>query len=287
MMVRLTTKDQKREVIFDNVSYVLNELDLGSAEAAISTIKGINQVGEYLNSSTIGTRDISITGYVLADSIEEMRQKKRDLIKLVNPLNSFYLVIDQYKLNCVSLDTVKFAAATHENNSQLAKFVLSAKAVNPCFELMNEKTIKVALWKGMFCLPFTVSPSKPFVVGVREPEKISTIKNEGDIATGMVVEFIAKREIKKPYIFNMNTREEIKINKTLKAGEIVRVNTNYGNKTVRGVLNDEETNYFKYLDINSSFIQLESGENLFRWGAETNESSLEVNIIYSPKFLGV
>lgn len=89
------------------------------------------------------------------------------------------------------------------------------------------------------------------------------------------------------YLLNLNTREQIKINKTLSKGEVIRVNTNYGKKTVFGTVDGEETNYFSFLDLDSTFIQLEVGGNEFRWGADSNESNLEVNIIFSPKYLGV
>lgn len=286
-MVSLRTKDETKEIHFDNKFYTLNELEIEAAEVDLSTSKGIKQIGEYLNSTTIGTRDISITGYILADNAEQMRQRKRDLIVLVNPLNSFYLVIDNYKLQCNSIDTVKFAVAHYENNDKLSKFVISATATNPCFEYLEETVVKVALWKPAFKFPLILKANEPFIVGAREPSKIATINNNGDIDTGMVIEFVAKGEVTNPYLFNLNTREEVKINKTLQAGESIRINTNYGTKTVIGETGTETLNYFKYLDINSSFMQLQTGENQFRWGADINENNLEVNIIFSPKYLGV
>ena len=45
-MVSLRSKDGVKEIIFDNVIYTLNEMDLGTADAELSTFKGINQVGE-------------------------------------------------------------------------------------------------------------------------------------------------------------------------------------------------------------------------------------------------
>jgi len=56
---------------------------------------------------------------VFADSQEEMRIRKRDLIKLVNPLDTFDLVVDGYRLSCVASDTVKFAVARYENYNRL------------------------------------------------------------------------------------------------------------------------------------------------------------------------
>jgi hypothetical protein len=286
-MVSLRSKDGAKEIIFDNVIYTLNEMDLGTADAELSTFKGVNQVGEYLNHTTIGTRSISIVGYVFADSQEEMRVRKRDLIKLVNPLDTFDLVVDGYRLSCVASDTVRFAVARYENNNKLCKFMLSAEAVNPCFVPLDETTIKVALWRAVFKFPLVLQANEPFIVGVREPSKIANIQNSGDIETGMLVEFVAKGEVSNPYLLNLNTREQIKINKTLSKGEVIRVNTNYGKKTVLGTIDGEETNYFSFLDLNSTFIQLEVGENEFRWGADSNESNLEVNIMFSPKYLGV
>ena len=286
-MVSLRSKDGAKEIIFDNVIYTLNEMDLGTADAELSTFKGINQVGEYLSHTTIGTRAISIVGYVFADSQEEMRIRKRDLIKLVNPLDIFDLVVDGYKLSCVASDTVKFAVARYENNNRLCKFMLSAEAVNPCFVPLDETTIKVALWRAVFKFPLVLKADEPFIVGVREPSKIANIQNNGDIETGMIVEFVAKGEVSNPYLLNLNTREQIKINKTLSKGEVIRVNTNYGKKTVFGTIDGEETNCFSFLDLDSTFIQLEVGGNEFRWGADSNESNLEVNIIFSPKYLGV
>lgn len=217
-----------------------------------------------------------------------MRSRKRELIKLINPLKNFYFIQDDYKLNCIALDTIQFASAHYENNSKLAKFVLSARALNPCFELVNETTIKIALWKAAFHFPLVLQADKPFIMGVRTPSKIAAISNSGDIQTGMIIEFIAKGEVSNPYLFNLDSREQVKINKTLQAGEQIRINTNYGEKSVFGkVGNAEEENYFRYLDYNSDFLQLQPGANNFRWGADENENNLEVNIIFSPQFLGV
>ena len=165
--------------------------------------------------------------------------------------------------------------------------MLSAEAVNPCFVPLDETTIKVALWRAVFKFPLVLKADEPFIVGVREPSKIANIQNSGDIETGMIVEFVAKGEVSNPYLLNLNTREQIKINKTLSKGEVIRVNTNYGKKTVFGTIDGEETNCFSFLDLDSTFIQLEVGGNEFRWGADSNESNLEVNIIFSTKYLGV
>lgn len=48
-----------------------------------------------------------------------------------------------------------------------------------------------------------------------------------------------------------------------------------------------ETDYFRYIDVDSTFMQLAIGDNMFRYDAASGVNSLEVSIFYSKEFLGV
>ena len=41
------------------------------------------------------------------------------------------------------------------------------------------------------------------------------------------------------------------------------------------------------IDLDSTFLKLEVGDNLFRYDAEENINNLEVNIYYNPNYLEV
>ena len=71
------------------------------------------------------------------------------------------------------------------------------------------------------------------------------------------------------------------------AGEVIKVNTNIGSKKITKVLSGVETNILNYIDLNSVFLQLDVGDNLFRYDAEENLNNLEVSIYYNPYYLGV
>ncbi len=125
------------------------------------------------------------------------------------------------------------------------------------------------------------------IMGLREPSLIVNVYNNGDVKCGLKIEFRAKGSVKNPSLFNVNTREYIKINKTMAAGEIINVNTSYGHKKIESELNGVKTNIMNYLALPFYFLQLDPGDNLFRYDAEENLNNLEVNIFFTPQYLGV
>ena len=123
--------------------------------------------------------------------------------------------------------------------------------------------------------------------GLRKPSLIVDIYNKGAVATGIRIVFKATATIKNPSLINVDTQQYFKINKTMVAGEEVVIDTNVGKKKIRGYLNGVEYNYFKYIDFGSKWLQLEVGDNLFRYDAEENMNGLEVYIYYYDRFLEV
>jgi len=89
MKISLKNYDETRSLTFDNKTYVLNEKDLGSAGVSLSTFNGSSQIGSMVISRVIGTRDISLIGYILGNSEADMLAKKRYLQSVVSPLQNF------------------------------------------------------------------------------------------------------------------------------------------------------------------------------------------------------
>ncbi|MEA4894231.1 MAG: phage tail family protein [Oscillospiraceae bacterium] len=285
-MIRIRNSAGTKEIIFDNQCYTLNTKDLGAANAKLTSSNGINQVGEYISHTAIEGRNINLIGFILADTDTEMEFRKRDLFNIVNPLENFYLIVDNTKLTVKSTDTVKFAVNQYENNKRLVKFNLKGYCANPCFEPLEETHINVALWRPMFHFPLITTT--PIIMGLKEPRLIANVLNNGDIETGMVIEFRAKAALTNPSLMDLNTYKKIKLNKAMVAGERIVIDTNYGRKTITGYIGSTATNYFSYLDLdNSDFLQLITGNNELKYDADTNMDNLEVSITFIPKYLGV
>ena len=103
----------------------------------------------------------------------------------------------------------------------------------------------------------------------------------------MVIEFKAVGAVQTPSLINLNTQEFLKINRVMQAGEVITVNTNQGNKKITSELNNRTTNIFNELSFDSTFLQLDLGDNLFRYGAESDLNNLEIDVYYNPRYLGV
>lgn len=71
------------------------------------------------------------------------------------------------------------------------------------------------------------------------------------------------------------------------AGDVVEINTSYGSKRARLTRQGVVSNVYRYLDVDSTFMQLDVGDNVFRYNADTGLDNLECSIYFSPKILGV
>lgn len=284
-MLKLTNLDMTKEIVFNNQAYVLNEKDLGKADITLSTFQGNNQIGVQVTGRVMNTRDISIVGFVLADSEEQMLQRKRSLQKIASPFEDFYLVVGDYKIRVSANSSIEYSSNYYENNKFLSRFLLNGTCANPCFTKLNAITVPVAFWKEGFRFPLRMSAAKPVVMGYRQPSQIKMIENTGETDIGLKIKLTAKvNDIQNPYIMNLLTQEKLVLNCVMAEGETIEINTNYGEKAV---IQNGNTDYFYKVDLDSDFLQLHIGENYLRYGADTFEDNLEIDIEYLPQYLEV
>ncbi len=125
-------------------------------------------------------------------------------------------------------------------------------------------------------------------MGHRVSNLIVNINNTGAVECGMRIQFKALATVINPSLFNINTREFIKINKTLNAGDVLECTTEFSNKRIEMIRNNgSRENVFNWIDLDSEFLQLEPGDNLLRYNADSGIDNLEVAIYYTPLYLGV
>ena len=130
-------------------------------------------------------------------------------------------------------------------------------------------------------------PPGGVVFGLRQPSLIVAIDNAGAVSVGMKIVFKANGTLTGPMLIDVETQKYFKVNKTMQAGERIEIDTAIGQKKIQGILNGVKSNYFKYRDLDSEWLQLDVGSNLFRYDADANAGNLEVFIYYSNKYLEV
>lgn len=122
---------------------------------------------------------------------------------------------------------------------------------------------------------------------MRQPSLIVAINNSGAVDVGMKIVFKANGTLYGPSLINVDTQKYFKVNKTMQAGEEIMIDTIIGEKKIQGTLNGITLNYFKYRDLDSEWLQLKVGDNLFRYDADENVENLEVYIYFNNKYLEV
>ena len=272
----------------DNSELVLDEADLGTVEGTHHSYKYVSQVGVYIDSTTLEQRVVAISGWVIGNTYDELKANKAVLNKLINPLHMVEVVVqDKYKLDFKPDFSVKYSASYEENNEVLCKFLIQGTCADPMFTTKDKQTALIASIIPKFRFPLVIPQNKGILMGLREPSLLATLNNGGDIDTGLLITFSCTSTVTNPSLLNVDTREFIKINKTMSAGEQIIVSTGSGEKYIKGIVSGEESNYFKYMDFDSTWLQLHTGENILKYDADDNVDGLEVLISFLPKYLEV
>lgn len=287
------TKNQE-ELVLDMVStpdFILKSVDWGSVKGTHHSYKYVNQIGESVENTSLGTRPIKIEGWVVATNESNMTLLKRKLNSFVNPQEAITILYKKYKINFVPDETVKYSVNAAENNEFFCKFQIDGTAPNPLFFDDFETTSAFVTTAPTFHFPMVLSQSLPdggLTFGKRTASLIVNLVNEGSVPVGMKIVFKANGTVVNPSLINVNTQEEFTIDKTLVANEEIEITTNIGEKSIKGKIgNNDYTNYFMYKNVDSSWLQLEIGDNLFRYNAESGIDNLDVFIYFYNQYLEV
>lgn len=272
-------------------NYILSDVDWGNIQSTHHQYKYVNQIGVYVTGTSLETRDVAITGWIVAKTEQQMTERKKVLNRFVNPQQRIELVYNKYRIYFHPNGSVRYGVSIPENNEVICKFKIEGLAADPLFRSEKDNKVSAATTIGMFRFPMIlndITMNPPSVVfGLRQPSLIVDVYNGGDVATGMKIVFKALGTLYGPRIVNVETQEYFKINKTLIAGETIEVNTSIGEKKIIGDVGGIRSNYFKYRDLDSTWLQLSIGDNLFRYDADNGIDNLEVFVYFSNKYLEV
>lgn len=292
--IKLQNVETRAILTLDMVStpdYVLNSVDWGAVESTHHSYKYVNQIGVYVTGTSLETRSVDISGWVIASTEREMTNRKTILNRFFNPQQAVDLFYKDYVLRFLPNTSVRYSTAIAENNEVVCKFKVEGYCPDPLFSEQMESKVAAASTIAMFHFPLIISqtPNHPggIVFGLRQPSLIVAINNSGAVDVGMKIVFKAIGTLHGPSLINVNTQKYFKVNKTMQAGEEIVINTTIGEKKIQGTLNGITTNYFKYRDLDSEWLQLSVGDNLFRYDAEENVENLEVYIYFNNKYLEV
>lgn len=250
----------------------------------VNTIGSAYGVGTKWNGTSIGERDLTIKG-----TITENVQENRLLLFDMFPINSegtlyYYEGNIERKINCV-VEKVTIP----EKSSFTRDFSISLVCPNPRFSALAATIISMATWTPKFKFALKIPQSTGIKFGTKNITSMGTTQNTTEIDYGMTITFKANDTVVNPYLFNVNTREIIQIEKTLSVGDKIVITTHIDNKNVKFInaITDEEENINYLMMYGSKYLQVPSGTNKFRSGADSGEDSLETTIEFLPEYEAV
>lgn len=260
---------------------------LGSPQNEIHTQKSPYQDGVTVTGSTLEPRNIVIEGKIIDRNRVNGQAYRNILLSTFNPKLNGKLIIDlgntQRQIDCKVEQAPYFPGESGRNYQD---FSISLICPNPFWQDLSQSKAEIAIWRGAFEFPLEIL-EEGIEMGYREPSLIVNVFNQGDVPCGLKVQFKALATVTNPSLFNVNTREYFKINKVIEAGEVITVTTHFQNKRVELNRNGEISNAFNWIDLESTFLQLDIGDNLLRYDADDGLDNLEVSIWYTPQYLGV
>ena len=267
------TNERGESIVFSPASsYHVNFKDvsgLSDVQNAIYSTNSMGQDGDTYLGYRIESRDIDIVGHIKERDKIAIQDLRRNLNRILNPQYSATLTYELGDFKRVIGCTIN-NAPIFKRGTIFEQFTIQLSCLNPFWREQAETREDIATWIGGFEFPvpdgLEITPD--WEIGYRQPSLIVNVFNSGDVKS-------------------VNTQEFIKANISLVAGDVLTVSTGYGEKSVKLLSGGVESDAFRYLDVDSSYLQLAVGDNLFRYSADTNAENLEVSIYHNNLYLGV
>lgn len=163
---------------------------------------------------------------------------------------------------------------------------ISIVCPTPYFKSVDIIYTDISIVIAGFTFPFTIDEAG-VIISQLIPNKVTTVINDGEFSTGFEIVMRALADnISTPTIYNSDTGEYISVSVLLNKGDVLRINTNKGSKSIKKIVNGVETNIINYLENGSTWLQLEAGANNFTYSVNSAER-LEVVFEYHHQYEGV
>jgi hypothetical protein len=276
------TKGQSVE-LKSSAPFLLQSIDgLGDVDADTQTQKSPFQDGSTYIDSVLQERAISLEIVILADK-STLLEKRQYLASVFNPkLGKGVLRYENgeiiREIEAVPDGVPVFPSGKENRGPTFQKALVNLLCPNPFWkspEITEEPT-----FEPLFQFPF----EGVFEIGMQRDNRI--IVNDGDAPTPVFIEFHGPAV--NPKITNKTTGEFIKVNQTLQEGEVMKIDTTPGKKSVYFVQPDGTArNVFNWIDLESTFFQLVVGENEIEYSADSDIQGAVVNIKYHKLYNAV
>lgn len=319
-MYSFTLENERgNQLVFNQLGgpYTIDEIEgLGPAPATINTSEVGLLDGQQYNSAKVQMRTLSIAFAIEYDAAEN----RIEAFKVCRPkhkIRAYYVsetrdvYIDGYvqsvdvsyfdmKQVCTVTILCPFPywqvaqAVIDEMSSVVPSFhfpFASTGAVYTSAALLTEQSDELHTEASETMLGATVADSsgdKLLVFGYIDPLASIDIPNNGEVETGITIEFQAFGTITNPKVYDYETGDFIGVNFTMQAGDLITINTQAGEKGVTLLRDGVTTNIFNSLMQGITWLQLPFGGGVYAHEIASGQAGdLVINIIHNDLYEGV
>ncbi|MCM1213319.1 MAG: phage tail family protein [Lachnospiraceae bacterium] len=254
------------------------------------TTQGYDQDGAALVNSYVLPRDMEIKGQIRAGSARKMQALRDQLNNMFVPKKDI-IITHHYggKTRMIRARVEETPAFGFEEVSTVQSYSIQAVAMDPYWTDTEEALVEMAKTVGRFHFPLRIPAGKGVVFGLRQTAMIANVYNASAVKVGMRYVFLADGVVVNPMLFNIRTRQFMRLCCTMEAGETITVQTGQ-QKTITRNRNGLKDDYIGKIDLaggGRTFLELDPGDNLLRYGADDGEKMLRVKIYHSNQYMGV
>ena len=252
--------------------------------------------GSTMDGKRIKSRPIHIEAELRDDRNNEVNRQR--IIKFFNPKYAGKMTINHSgtRRNIeYELEGWNFVATNNVHN-HLA-IVVDLKCADPFWKNIDNFGQNMADISKHIAFPWRVvkrkvSVPEPYkgltlpgqITGYRTLTKEVLLPNDGDVPTGVQIQFIAERgPCTNPKITHVGSGLFVRVKVAMEQGDVLLVDTNIRHQVIE--LNG--VNIYQKIDRLSEPFELAVGNNYLEYDADTNYTNLDVRLFYTPLYLGV
>lgn len=262
---------------------------LEQVENEITSTTQYNLDGAQLVGQRLNTRLITLKGEVVGDDQDELEELRKYLISVFNPKIAgsleYHVGDNVYTIDVLAETAPKFGST---QTAQTYDFTIELRALNPYWYDVTDynKLIPLSQIENHMTWPLEIKANYVFASIISG--NITTITNNGDVETGAEYTLKVSGNVQNVKVLNVVSGEFFTINYTFEAGDVIVLNTIHNNFSVKLTKsNGDVVNLIGNRDLNSSFFQLNKGDNYIQVTADVGKDLIIADMKFTPLVLGV
>lgn len=255
---------------------------LSSPNATINTSVCGTFDGTRFNSSRVNERNI-VLYLSFKRNVEENRIRLYQYFKAKQQVTLFYKnsIRDTYIKGYV--DTIDYNPFSRHEVVQI-----SIICPFPFFKKLSGTVVTMRPLQNLVEFPISIPERGIEFSSQGTNHGKAAIVNSGDVENGLIITLRATGPVTNPFVFNADTTKTFMLNYQMKAGDIIRIDTIRGERSVylmNGIYGQQ--NLINSIAQNPDWLQVAPGDNTFAYSCVSGLEYLEVTLAYTDLYEGV